>query len=258
MKKYPLLFCFLCLLSKLFAQFTFPTTMRDEDIVATCFDTKWDDELNACFWKPNFYDQWKLFEKDTEALRIEIDTAFGYAYKEYKSTIVYHRIILLYSFGSIGAGDCHACAPLMSLIFLEKRANSTKWELKNFNKYAPSGDSWGRKCAFDVIEISADIKLLTVKETYSQGGEYYESMDIYAFGEKVLSFETYYNNSGLASTPEEKCAFSTEMSIDKEKQQIRFHRKGTEYQDKYPDRKIVPVNEEKVFQFAGGKLTELK
>lgn len=243
------------------AQFEFDIRQSNEFIVATCFDSKWDKTTNSCIWKPSFYEQWQFNEKGTPTMRTKIDTFIDHTETEYKDEKVRYRTIVTYTHGKYTT-ECHACSPLTSIIVLRINNKTKKWELVNFNKYAPVGGSWGERPTVSAIDISDEIKLIKFEMGNSGQGITTTNTAIFALGNEVLSEETFFTNGGETDDPEKRCAFNTEITIDKTKQQITLHKKGTQCVYDNDERKVVPIDKRKTYQYESGyksgKLTEIK
>lgn len=150
--------------------------------------------------------------------------------------------------------DCHACAPMISAALFKKNANN--WELEFEQKYLFELGSYGTAPDAKLVKIGND-KYGVLFETGDTGQGYtYEGLSLVTKldkgFQKILEVETGGDNSGTCGDELGPCwKFSSKYEFIPGKNPNFFDFKIMTSGTKGEENNIVPVNENKLYQFDG-------
>lgn len=202
---------------------------------------------NECKWKLNLSEKFQFKTTDSDSLYTTIDTVF--TIKEFDK-----RIKFIITTSNSKYESCHACSPSLGIIKIEYDDEVNKIKVKDFKKFVTKYGSWGEPGEVSLLQIGENEFSIKVTSNYSGMGMTTTSESIFYEGEKILSYNSYEDNSGTTDDNSRIYKYTNSITVDKN-YQITLTKKGTDINQLTG--KAVKVISSSKYNFINGELVKI-
>lgn len=196
-------------------------TLDEREILRRLYDDatviRQSDNKLMARWKPNFAER-MAFPRglDDGMCYTEIDKIFRFSKGDSQYALFVFASYEMTSNGTELFGNCHACAPMLSVALFTENLNSNKgWSVIRFEKAFRHYGSWGEIGDMRLVQIGRNKFALALdNEEMAQGYEissttFYE-IDGYT---QIFNATTKLNNFGVTEDEDERFGFETRVEI---------------------------------------------